>query len=45
MSAMDTVGWVLIGTLLLGALTFGWWRWRTGTGGLPTADVPAEDRA
>lgn len=35
----------LIGTLLLGALSFGWWRWRTGTGSLPSADVPAEDRA
>ena len=34
----------LIGTLLLGALSFGWWRWRTGTGRLPPADVPAEDR-
>ena len=34
----------LIGTLLLGALSFGWWRWRTGTGSLPPADVPAEDR-
>ena len=35
----------LIGTLLLGALTFGWWRWRTGTGRLPSADLPVEDRA
>ena len=34
----------LIGTLLLGALSFGWWRWRIGTGRLPSADVPAEDR-
>ena len=34
----------LIGTLLLGALSFGWWRWRTGTERLASADLPAEDR-
>ncbi len=32
----------LIGTLLLGALSFGWWRWRTGTERLPSADLPTE---
>jgi uncharacterized membrane protein YbhN (UPF0104 family) len=33
----------LIGTLLLGALTFGWWNWQTRTGRLLPADAPSKD--
>jgi uncharacterized membrane protein YbhN (UPF0104 family) len=33
----------LIGALLLGGLTFGWWRWRTRTKGLPYADAPLQE--
>jgi hypothetical protein len=35
----------LIGTLLLGALTFGWWRWQTGTGRLPSPYASSLDSA
>jgi uncharacterized membrane protein YbhN (UPF0104 family) len=33
----------LIGALLLGGLTFGWWRWRTRKKGLPYADAPLRE--
>jgi uncharacterized membrane protein YbhN (UPF0104 family) len=33
----------LIGTLVLGALTFGWWNWQTRTGRLLPADAPSKD--
>ena len=33
----------ILGTLLLGALTFGWWHWRTRTGSLPPVDAPLEE--
>jgi uncharacterized membrane protein YbhN (UPF0104 family) len=32
----------IIGTLVLGALAFGWWRWRTGAEPLSSGEVPAE---
>jgi hypothetical protein len=35
----------LIGTLLLGALTFGWWRWQISRGRLAPADDPSEGLA
>jgi uncharacterized membrane protein YbhN (UPF0104 family) len=33
----------LIGTLLLGALTFGWWRWQISRGRLESPDAPVEE--
>jgi uncharacterized membrane protein YbhN (UPF0104 family) len=35
----------LIGTLLLGALTFGWWRWQISRGRLAPTDDPSEELA
>jgi uncharacterized membrane protein YbhN (UPF0104 family) len=35
----------LIGTLVLGALMFGWWHWRTRTGKLASGDAPSSDVA
>ena len=35
----------LIGTLLLGGLTFGWWHWRTRTERHPSDDTVQQERA
>jgi len=35
----------LIGTLVLGALMFGWWHWRTRRGKLASPDAPSPDVA
>jgi uncharacterized membrane protein YbhN (UPF0104 family) len=35
----------LLGALLLGGLTFGWWRWQVGSGRLVSPELPVEELA